>query len=167
MNQINHLLNLIELFADRRRPMTLTQMADALGIPKSTAHNLIETLTTRGFLYEVRARGGFYPSRKLLIAAERVASGDPVTAVLHDFLRKLAVESGETALLSVRDKNHVIYLEVAESSQAVRYSASVGDRRPVFATSGGKAILSTYPEATLEKALASLCLLYTSPSPRD
>lgn len=156
MNQINQLLHIIELFAERRRPLTLTQIADALDLPKSTAHNMIETLSSRGYLYEVRTRGGYYPSRRLLSVAEMIALGDPITSIIQDFLRKLAFETGETTLLAVRDKNYVIYLDVVESKKPVRYAATVGDRRPVYATSGGKAILSTYPEDLLEKTLKSL-----------
>lgn len=156
MNQISHLLTLIEHYASNQRPMTLTQISDALCIPKSTAHNLIATLTARGYLYEVRTRGGFYPSRKLFLMAEALTQGDPVTDIMHSAIQALSEKTGETALLAARDKSHVIYLDVVESQQPVRYSASVGDRRPVFATSGGKAILAEYPEAQFEKALASL-----------
>lgn len=156
MKQINQLLNVVELFAERRRPLTLTQIAEALGLPKSTAHNMIETLSARGYLYEVRTRGGYYPSRKLLAVSEMIAVGDPITSIIQDFLRKLAFETGETTLLAVRDKNYVIYLDVVESKQPVRYAATVGDRRPVYATSGGKAILSTYPGDVLEKTLETL-----------
>ena len=156
VNQINHLLSFIELFSRQRRPMTLTQIAEALGLAKSTTYNMIETLMARGYLYEVRVRGGYYLSRKLLSAGKRIAEGDPVTAIIQDFLHKLAFETGETAILAVRDKSHVIYLDVVESQQPIRYSAYVGDRRPVYATSGGKAILSSYADDVFEKTLASL-----------
>ncbi len=156
VNQINHFLSFIELFSQQHRPMTLTQIADALELAKSTTYNMIETLMARGYLYEVRVRGGYYPSRKLLCAGKKIAEGDPVTTIIQDFLHKLAFETGETALLATRDKSHVIYLDVVESRQPIRYSASVGDRRPVYATSGGKAILSSYADDVFEKTLASL-----------
>lgn len=156
MNQISHLLSLMELFAQRQRPMTLTQISDELGLPKSTMHNMIETLTVRGYLYEVRTRGGFYPSRKLFTVADMIAGGDPITLIIQDFLRKLAFDTGETAILAIRDKSSVVYLDVVESQQPIKYSASAGDRRPIYAVSGGKAILSTYTDEVLEKALTTM-----------
>ena len=136
--------------------MTMTQVSEALGLPKSSTHNLIETLAERGYLYEVRQRGGFYPSRKLLSTGEAIAIGDPVTALINEFLGKLAFETGETALLATRAKDDVFYLAVTESRQSIRYSAEVGSRRPVYATSGGKAILSALKGDALDKELAAI-----------
>ncbi|WP_282153343.1 IclR family transcriptional regulator [Ruegeria atlantica] len=156
VKQVDHLLTLFELFAQEKRPMTMTQLSGALGLPKSSTHNLIETLSTRGYLYEVRQRGGFYPSRKLLATGEAIAVGDPVTALINEFLGKMAYETGETALLASQVKDDVIYLAVAESRQSIRYSAEVGSRRPVYATSGGKAILSTFRGQELHEALQGI-----------
>ncbi|WP_298854633.1 IclR family transcriptional regulator [uncultured Ruegeria sp.] len=136
--------------------MTMTQISDAMGLPKSSTHNLIETLSVRGYLYEVRQRGGFYPSRKLLATGEAIADGDQVTTLISEYLGRMAYETGETALLASRAGDDVIYLAVAESRQSIRYHAEVGSRRPVYATSGGKAILSTYHDAALEKELGGI-----------
>ncbi len=156
VKQIDHLLNLLELFAEQKLPMTLTRISEVMGLPKSSTHNLIETLSARGYLYEVKSRGGVYPSRKLLMTAEKIALGDPITALINEFLKKLAFETGETALLTVRTKDKAVYLAVVQSSQPIRYSAEVGDRRPIYATSGGKAILSTYPINVRERELATI-----------
>lgn len=156
VKQVDVLLDLLEAFAASGEPMNLTALASALGQPKSSCFNTIETLRMRGYLYEVKPRGGFYPTQKLRRLAERIDQGDPTSAVLHDAVLKLAEAAGETALLAVRDRDHVTYVDVVESPLPVRYFAQIGDRRPVYATSGGKAILSTWVGKDLEREVASL-----------
>jgi DNA-binding IclR family transcriptional regulator len=125
-------------------------------MPKSSTFNLIDTLVARGFLYETKARGGFYPTRRLLDLARSVMEGDPFLQRVHGELETLAESTGETALLSTRDHDHVIYVDVVESPALIRYSAKVGDRRPIHTTSSGKAILITYPPKERERILRSL-----------
>lgn len=159
VSQVENLLALLELFAREKAPRTLTALAQQLGMPKSSAFNLIHTLLDRGFIYETRRRGGYYPTRRLLDLANRIAEGDPFLQSIHCYLDGLAAETGETALLSVREHEDVIYVDVVESSSPIRYSAKVGDRRPIFTASSGKAILSSLEPkaraATLQAAAAA------------
>jgi IclR family transcriptional regulator, acetate operon repressor len=142
-SQVENLLALFELFAREKAPRTLTAVADHLGMPKSSAFNLIHTLLDRGFIYETRRRGGYYPTRRLLDVATQIAEGDPFLQSLHRYLEVLAAETGETALVAVREHHDVIYVDVKESSSPIRYSAKVGDRRPLCTASSGKAILAS------------------------
>jgi len=142
VSQVENVLALFELFAREKAPRTLTAVAQQLAMPKSSAFNLIHTLLERGFLYETRRRGGYYPTRRLLDLATRIAEGDPFLQSIHGTLESLAAETGETALLAVREHYDVTYVDVVESSSAIRYSAKVGDRRPLHTASSGKAILA-------------------------
>jgi IclR family transcriptional regulator, acetate operon repressor len=155
VKQVGHCLDLIELFARDRAPKTLTQVAVQLGVPKSSTFNLLRTLLVRGYVYEVRQRAGYYPTRRLYDLALDIAEGDPVAARIHSELEALARQTGETVILAARHGDQVVYVDVIESSAPVRYAARAGDHRPVYATSGGKAILSTYEEPQLSELLAS------------
>jgi DNA-binding IclR family transcriptional regulator len=156
IRQVDNVLNLLEIFARERAPMTLTVVSKALGIPKSSAFNLIDTLLARGLLYETRPRGGFYPTGRLFDLARSIKDGDRLVQRIHGELELLAEMTGETALLAVREDQDVVYVDVVESSAAIRYFAKVGDRRPIYTTSSGKAILSSYSEPDRAKILAGL-----------
>ena len=82
--------------------------------------------------------------------------GDAFLQRVHGELKSLAANTGETVLLSVRDHGEVVYVDVVESSALIRYFARVGERRPVYATSSGKAILTSYGEAERANILQSL-----------
>lgn len=156
VKQVENVLDLIELFAREKAPRTLTALSNILGMPKSSTFNMIDTLMARGFLYETRQRGGYYPTRRLLDLARDIMQGDAFLQRIHGELKLLASNTGETVLLSVRDRGEVVYIDVVESSALIRYFAKVGERRPVYATSSGKAILTTYPEPERTAILESL-----------
>lgn len=156
VRQVENVLDLIETFARNKEPMTLTAVSKSLGIPKSSAFNLIDTLLARGLLYETRPRGGFYPTGRLFDLARSIKDGDRLVQRIHGELELLAQTTGETALLAVREDQDVVYVDVVESSAAIRYFAGVGDRRPIYTTSSGKAILSSYPEPDRSKILEGL-----------
>lgn len=156
IRQVDNVLNLFEIFAREKAPMTLTAVSRALGIPKSSAFNLIETLLARGLLYETRSRGGFYPTGRLFELARSIKDGDRLVQRIRGELELLAETTGETALLAVREDQDVVYVDVVESSAAIRYFAKVGDRRPIYTTSSGKAILSSYTEPDRARILAGL-----------
>jgi DNA-binding IclR family transcriptional regulator len=130
-------------------------MSKALGLPKSSTFNVIETLVVRGFLYETKPRGGYYPTTRLLDLSRAMMEGDPLIQRIHGELERLATVTGETAVLSVRDQDGM-YVDVVESTTLIRYFARVGERRAIHTTSSGKAILTTYDTTARESILRTL-----------
>lgn len=156
VRQIDNVLDLFEIYARERTPLTLTALSEALGIPKSSTFNVIETLVSRGFLYETKPRGGYYPTQRLLELARSMMDGDPLTARIHGQLEVLAAATGETAVLAAREQDDVVYVDVVESTAPIRYFAKIGERRPIYTTSSGKAILTTYDPAERAGILQAL-----------
>jgi len=146
VKQIDKVIDLYEIFAKNRSPMTLSVIAKELAIPKSSAFNIIETLCARGYLYETRPRGGYYPTSQLADLSRSIAGEELLIQRLHAHLEALAEETGETTMLAAREHSEIVYLDVVECTSAVRYTARVGQRRLLHTTSSGKAILFSYPE---------------------
>ncbi|MBO9499170.1 MAG: IclR family transcriptional regulator [Novosphingobium sp.] len=142
VRQAANALQILEYFAERRRPASSAEIADELGWPRSSTFKLIATLAAAGYLYEPGARGGHYPSPRWLELAEKVAEGDPLAPELQRLVRDVMQESGETVAISAPAGIHAMFVDVAESRQPVRYFAQVGDRVPIHASSAGRALLA-------------------------
>jgi IclR family transcriptional regulator, acetate operon repressor len=143
VRSVRRLLDIIEFFATTRKPATLSMIAHAIGLPKSSCSALLATLVESGYLYEIAPRAGFYPTRRWLEAFSTISSADPLAAWIRPILQTLGNATGETVVLAKRSGAAVSYLEVIESDEAIRYAARVGQRRPLYATASGKAILAT------------------------
>lgn len=142
VRQAANTLQILEYFADRQRPATAAEIADDLGWPRSSTFKLVGTLATLGYLYEPEGRGGHYPSPRWLELAEKVAQADPLPAELQKLVREIAGETGETVAISAPAGTFAMFVSVAESRQPVRYSARIGDRVPIHASSAGRALLA-------------------------
>jgi len=149
-------LGVFELFARLGRPLSLSEIAEDLGIPVSSCFNLLRAVEDRGYLYADKARGPLYPTRRLYDIAKAVFDHDVVTPDMRARLQALRDRTGETVCLGCRKESSVVYLDVQESSQAIRFAVKAGDRRDVHSNSIGKAILSTCDDEALAAALESL-----------
>ena len=149
-------LDLFELFAREQRPLNLSQIAQLLGIPLSSAHGLIKTLQVRGYLFELSRRAGYYPSRRLPSVAEAIATATPTAALVAPVLGALRDDAKESVVLVKRQGDRVQYLEVFETDESVRFSPVAGETKPLHTTASGKAILSTLAPDGLDTVLAQL-----------
>lgn len=156
VRQVDNVFELFELFAKDKRPLTLTTIARTLGIPKSSVFNLIDTLLSRGLIYETRQRGGYYPTPRLFEIAGQIMEGDVFLQGIHGELESLASDTGETVLLAARQGAEVIYVDVVESDSPIRYFAKYGERRPLHVTSTGRAILTSYEPHERARILAAI-----------
>ena len=147
-------LELFETFATEGRPLSLSELGRLLSIPVSSCLGLLRTFQASGYMYEVRRRG-YYPTKRLLAVAQKIAANDPLLDRLEPVLAKLRDDSGETAVVAKLQGLKVVYLDVHESQQTIRYGAQSGDFRDPHANSLGKALLSVYSAAERSAMLAN------------
>lgn len=144
VKQAANVVDLLDFFARRRAPATLAEIADSLGWPRSSTFNLVTTLAEKGFLYEPRARGGYYPTPRWLLLSQTISEAEPLPAALHALAAEVARETGETTAVGAPAGAHVVFLDVVESDRPIRYFARIGDRVPIQASSAGRALLALY-----------------------
>lgn len=149
-------LEIFELFAREARPLSLTDLSRGLDAPVSSTLAMVRTLVNKGYLYETRKRGGYYPTKKLLGASLKIDAGDMLLDLLHPHLSALRDTAGETVVLGKRQGLNVIYLDVVPSARSICYTAEVGEMRPLQANSIGKALLSVMKPEELEAVSAKL-----------
>src|SRR4030067_1173429 len=75
-------LDLFEAFAREGKPCSLSQRARAIDAPVSSCFGIVRTLEARGYLYEVKARAGFYPTKLLFEHARAIAGHDTLVSEL-------------------------------------------------------------------------------------
>jgi IclR family transcriptional regulator, acetate operon repressor len=154
-------LDILEFFASARRPVNLSSIAEALEMPKSSCLALLSTLESNGYLYQLTI--GYYPTRKWLDAATVIANNDPLLARIFSLLEQLRDDTGETVILARCAGQQIMYAEVIESRSTVRYSAEVGQFKPIHGTASGKALLATLPVPQRKELISRLDLLPLTP----
>lgn len=164
VRQAANALEVLEYFARRLRPATPAEMADELGWPRSSTFKLIGTLAGMGYLYEPRARGGYYPSPRWLTLAEAVTRAEPLPERFHRLARDLMGATGETVAIAAPAGVFATFVDVVESRQPVRYFAKVGDRVPIHAASAGRALLAQMPASERERLYRKIDFVRYAPT---
>jgi DNA-binding IclR family transcriptional regulator len=152
-------VDILELLVDAREGLPLRELSARLEAPKSSLLPLLRTLASRGYL-EQGVLGEYRLGRKAL----ELAMGSPAHRALPEIarpaMRALMRHTGETVFLGTlgADGTTVVFIDKVESEQVIRYTAGVGDRRALHATSSGKAILAFLPVRERERILRALPL---------
>ncbi|NUO88457.1 MAG: IclR family transcriptional regulator [Cupriavidus sp.] len=150
-------IEIMEIYAREGRSLTLTELAKLLGAPMSSCLGLIRTLASLGYLYETGRRQGYYPTRRLLDIAQRIARNDPLLERVQPVLESLRDATGETVVFGkLQDDGRVLYLDVRESANPVRYIAAPGELRDAHVNSIGRAILGTLTAENRAELLAGV-----------
>lgn len=142
VKQAANVLDLIEFFASHRRPATLAEIARHFKWPRSSAFKLLGTLVERGFLYEPKAKGGYYPAPVWAELVGKIEEAQPIPADLHAVLEELVAQTGETAVLAAASGLHAVFIDAVESPRSIRYAARRGKTVPLHVTATGRALLS-------------------------
>jgi len=157
---VERTLDLLELFAEEKRPLSLSDIARLLKIPVSSCHDVLQAMQARGYLYELAPRAGYYPTLRLQKLGKDIGDHDPVVARADLLLRSLRDTLDESVLLAKVSGLQAIYLLVFEPTHPLRFLMKVGDpARTLYATSGGKALLGSLDDRALSAFLRTANLV--------
>lgn len=113
-------------YFDRRRPIaTIDELANAIGVPKSTAYRYVSLLREMGFVME-NGRGGYHLSPSVINMSAAARAAISYGEVARPFMEQLSDDSGETVLLVQRVGDNAVCVARAESTQPIRLSYDVG-----------------------------------------
>ena len=122
----------------------VTAIGRALGIPKSSTHRLLGSLSRRG-LVERDERGHYRPGMGLVALGLGALEREPVVAAARPLLEAEAAELGETVFLVGARAGRLLVLAKAEGTGFLRAAPQVGSEVPVHATAVGKLFLALAP----------------------
>lgn len=148
-------MRVLHLLAESpQRAFSLTEIAQLLAIPKSTAFNICGALTEGQLLR--RVRDGFQLGRGLLELGSAYASSVNVVAEFYDVCRELPSDLGAVIQLAVLDEDlQAVYLAHQDCGSGLRLGLGgmVGRRVPANCTAGGKVLLALLPPGELAERL--------------
>ena len=142
-------LELLEFFAEERRPAPVGLIARSLGWPQSSTSVLLKGLAESGY-FDHDARTGLYaPNVRIALAAAWVQEHLYSEHNLLRLMEGVLEQTGHTVMIGNRRGVHVRYLHVLQATREGRFLAKTGSLRPLFRSAAGKMLLTTLPEREL------------------
>jgi DNA-binding IclR family transcriptional regulator len=145
-----HGLGILDMFTHDRPEIGIGEMAQHLGLHRSTTSRLAATLAVAGYLEPAGEPGRYRLSGKLAELGELVAAEGDVRRAALPYLQDLVQSLGETGHLAVLEGTDAVTIEVVDGWQTVRMHSWVGKRSPAHCSSMGKALLAGLPAAEID-----------------
>jgi DNA-binding IclR family transcriptional regulator len=123
-------------------PARLREISDALEMPRSSAHALLRTLVSQGWVRSDPSGTLYGIGIRALLVGTSYLDSDPYLPLIVPFLEDLRAALDETFHLGRLDGTDIVYLATRESKQYTRTASRVGRRLPAYATSLGKSLLA-------------------------
>lgn len=150
---VDRALDVLLCFSSKTPELSMTQIAEKIGINKSTVHRLLATLEAKRFVQRDPISGMYQPGNRLLQMAFLTLEKTDLQEIAAPYMKQLNDLHRETITLSVLDDSDMVYVAVLESPQTVKLAAKPGQRLPAFCTASGKVVIAYSPEDIVQRII--------------
>ncbi|MHB1654225.1 MAG: IclR family transcriptional regulator [Desulfitobacteriaceae bacterium] len=149
VQSVDRAIAILSLFR-KHRSLGITQIANEMGLAKSTVYGLAATLEKNHFLQQNTSTGSYSLGIGLFemgeLFSQRLDLRREAAPVMHELVDKYS----ETVQISILDGREVVYLDLIEGSNALKFSAGIGSRAYANCTATGKVMLADLPDEALD-----------------
>ena len=157
-------LTIIERLAEARDGITLTDLAQRVGLAPSTVHRLLKSLEKMRFVRQDSSGGRWHVGVQTFSVGNAFLYHRDFVEVSRPIMRRLMEVSGETANLAVLDDGEAVMLSQVQCGEMMRMLARLGGRAPLHASAVGKALLAALPEDQVAALLDRIGLARLAPN---
>jgi DNA-binding IclR family transcriptional regulator len=150
---VERALQILSCFDDRHPERGVSDIALAVGLHKATAHRIVTTLVSYGYLERADDGQRYRLGIALANLGFMVLRRTDVRREAMPIMTELAGRLDETCDLSVYNRGEAYFVEVVQGSRALTIAAAVGRSLPLHATAGGKVLLAHVTEAERDAVL--------------
>lgn len=137
-------LRFLEIIAHNRNGLTFTNIMSMLGLPKSSAHSLIQEMLDNDYLIYNQASNRYFAGSEFIKTCAVCLEGSDLLRELQILTSELSKEVGQTTHASVLDGRYTRYLAKYETDPYISSMSAVGIKIPAHCSATGKVLLSQY-----------------------
>ncbi len=160
-------LAILGCFTPERSVLGIAEIADELGMSRSTTHRYVITLVALGFL-EQGANRKYRLGLRVTDLGMSALNSTGLREHSRRYLEKLRRQTSHTVNLAVLDGAEVLYVDRARSfrqgQHKIDLNVRVGSRLPAYCTSLGKVLMAHLSAADQSKAIAVTELVKRGPN---
>lgn len=154
VHSVEKAIRLLDCFWEAGTSLSLTELVQRTGWPKSTVHGLLASMVESAVVEQDGADGRYRLGYHLFELGSMVAASWDVVGVVRPRLEQIAEMVGESAYLARLSGDELILVECVEPRSGFRVSSEPGSRIPLHCSSQGKCILAAMPEEQARAILA-------------
>jgi DNA-binding IclR family transcriptional regulator len=145
-------LKILDYIIDAKRSVSITELADALAMDKSTVSRLVSTLVSGDYVQPESGSRRYVPGRRLYNASWQILNRLPVREKARPYLTRLVKDTGECAHTAIYSEGKALVIDDVEGEATLRVAGQTGRRIPLHCTAVGKGLLA-FANVPLQDAL--------------
>ena len=149
---IDKCFDILELLAQSKEPMGISDISGKLDLNKSTVFNIAHTLMDLNVL-EHQPDGKFAFGTRFYILGNMAGKRSELLQVAHPYLERINEKTRLSAFLGLRSDRQVILIDKVDSANGIKLSSEIGMQMPILAGAGIKAMLSQLSDEEIDKIL--------------
>ncbi|HEY7961851.1 MAG TPA: IclR family transcriptional regulator [Solirubrobacteraceae bacterium] len=160
-------LAILACFTPERPVLGIADIADALGMSRSTTHRYVITLVALGYLEQGASRK-YRLGLRVTDLGMSALNSTGLREHSRPYLEELRQRSSYTVNLAVLDGPEILYVDRARSYRRgqtqIDLGLRLGSRLPAYCTSMGKLLLAHLPESEQREAISEMKLTRRAPN---
>jgi IclR family KDG regulon transcriptional repressor len=154
---------ILELLAQSKAPMGISDISGKLDLNKSTVYNTVHTLRDLKVL-ENHPDGKFVFGTRFYILGNMAGKRSDLIQTAHPYLETINEKTKLSAFLGLRSDCRAMLIDKVDSAYGLKVSSEVGRQMPILAGAGIKAMLSQLPDQEIDEVLARTDLKHYTPN---
>jgi DNA-binding IclR family transcriptional regulator len=146
IQSIERAVAILRLLDAADQPLELHEIADTLGLARTTTHGIVTTLRELGLVGQIHDHGPFHGRYEVAEAARLFGRGGPdpheLRSLAMNWADSLAHQTGLAVTLGVPTRADVLVVHHVFRPDGSAQQLAVGERRPLHASALGKALLA-------------------------
>lgn len=157
LKTLDNALDLLKHFTTQNPQWGLRELAKEMNINHTIVYRMLSTFEKHGFLIQNEDTKKYELGMKFLEYGTIIRQQFRFSDHVYPIMKSLSEQTGESIVLTWLDGLEGVVVEIAESSQQVKYAVSIGNRTPLYAGASNKVIMAHLPEevqrSIIEKGL--------------
>lgn len=153
VRSVQRAVEIMSLLTDQHPAITIREIVEATGLPKTTVLRIVQTLDHNGLLSATPT--GYMAGPGLWRWAHLAKTSWEAPAETRSLLRDLADRQKETVNIYVMHRLSRVCVVQEESPMPLRHVVKVGDELPLWAGASAKVLLQNAPDHLLEQVAAA------------
>lgn len=161
LNSVKNALKILKAFKINAHQKGVLDLADELGISKSSVHRLLKTLESEGFVTKAKNNAKYELGMSLIELNTIYLKHLDIYDVTLESMMKLVTLTGETSHLAILENDAIVYLNKLSNQQSVEVESHIGHSNYIHCTASGRVLLAYSSTATINRIMEQPLMRFT------
>jgi IclR family transcriptional regulator, KDG regulon repressor len=155
VQSLDRTFDILEILANEQNGMTLAQISERLSLPRSTVHRLLGVLLQRAFVRKSPESNKYRLGPGFIGLCSHYLNNLELKTESSPYMSELSKSTENTVFIAIRQNDRMVYVDSQEQFNSLRKYSIIGQQKPLYCTSLGKALLMGLTDEEIRILLAN------------